>query len=140
MAANLSSYLPTLSADGRFVAFASSATNLVPGQLGPLLLIHSVFLYEVATGTHTLVSHHPSSPTRTGNNESWSPVISADGRFVAFRSLATDLVPRQRDNVSVDVFLYDRLSGSVSLVSHRFDDPRRGTGTCATFCAWTRWP
>ncbi|HEV7785355.1 MAG TPA: hypothetical protein VGQ28_08465, partial [Thermoanaerobaculia bacterium] len=101
-----------ISADGNYVAFASSATNLVAGQTVPPPgdEVSNVFLYQRSSGALTLIGH--------GNGPSVSPEISADGGFVIFLSSATDLVPGQTDtNGGQDVFLYERASGAVSLVS-----------------------
>ncbi|HKV12389.1 MAG TPA: hypothetical protein VJ725_29870 [Thermoanaerobaculia bacterium] len=128
---NQPSYDPVISADGRFVAFASSATNLVAGQSG-LPDSQNIFLFDRTTGGITLVSHSASSAARTGNQLSLAPVISADGRFIAFRSAATDLVPGQADaNEGIDVFLWDRIAGTTSLVSHASSSPTTA-GTVAT--------
>ncbi len=80
-----------LSADGRVVAFASDATNLDP-RCVPLLFRTQIFVHERITGTTTCVSVAPDG-TR-GNNDSRQPALSADGRFVAFGSQATNLDPR----------------------------------------------
>jgi Tol biopolymer transport system component len=100
-----------ISADGRFLAFTSDAPDLVPGQQDGN---HGsdVFLYDRTTGTTALVSHAGASATMAGNGDSQDLSISADGRFVAFDSVATDLSPGQAG--SGNVFLYDRLSGTVS--------------------------
>jgi Tol biopolymer transport system component len=103
---------PAISGDGRYVAFASSAMDLVPGQQGVSGL--AVFLYDQAAKSFQLVSHASASPTSPGNGPATRPVISADGRYVAFLSSATDLVPGQPAGDAV--FLYDRLSGAVTLV------------------------
>ncbi|MDQ4133262.1 MAG: hypothetical protein M3179_08675, partial [Actinomycetota bacterium] len=117
-AANGISSEPSISEDAAFVAFQSFATNLVAGQTDANENF-DVFLFERATGNVTLVSHVPASAFTTANDESTDPSISADGGFVAFRSLATDLVPGQGDISSTeDVFLFRRASGAVSLVSH----------------------
>jgi Tol biopolymer transport system component len=95
---------PSISADGRYIAFVSSAANLVTGQAGA----GGVFLFDRVTGTMTRVSTSGNTP----------PVISADGRWVLFASSATDVVPGQVDtNGATDVFLWDRVSGSTLLVS-----------------------
>ena len=117
-AAGAASSLPALSANGSYVAFISAATDLVAGLTDPAAL-NDVFLYAVATGAVTLVSHTPASPTVVGNLTSTQPSISADGAFVAFQSFATDIVTGQIDaNNDVDVFLYARDTGVISLVSH----------------------
>jgi Tol biopolymer transport system component len=107
----------TVSADGRYVVFESSAMNVVPGQLenneGG-----DIFLYDRIAGTTILVSHRAGEPQMTGGDVSWLPVISADGRYVAYISFAPNLVAGQFDTGGTDVFLYDRVSGTTSLVSH----------------------
>jgi Tol biopolymer transport system component len=105
-----------LSADGRYLVFLSDAPNLVAGQVDDNLS-DDVFLYDRATGTTTLVSHTASSPTTAGGRGSETPVISADGRFVAFASAARDLTLPADPGALRDVFLWDRLSGAVTLVS-----------------------
>src|SRR5436305_1732842 len=89
---------PGVSADGRFVAFDSTAANLVAGQADPNNTPTpraDVFLYDRSTGTNVLASHNAASATTTGNGPSLIPSISADGRFVAFEGQATDVVPGQ---------------------------------------------
>lgn len=97
---------PALSADGRFVAFVSSATNLVPGDTNN---VDDVFVTDMHTGRVERVSG--------GNGPAdGSPAISADGRYVAFRSEAWTLVEGDTNGVA-DVFLADRLTGKVTRIS-----------------------
>jgi Tol biopolymer transport system component len=111
-------YRPVISADGAWVAFASRATDLVAGQTDTNSG-DDVFLWERATGTITLVSHASASITTAGNEASDSPSLSADGRYIAFHSDASDLAPGQVDtNLAHDVFVYDRVTGTTALVSH----------------------
>jgi len=130
----------SLSADGRFIAFVSSAPDLVPGQVdlnqSPVWYESGdLFLYDRAAQTMTLVSHGTASPTTTGNKYSSESVISRDGRYVAFLSQASDLVPGQVDNTtSDDVFLFDRVTGSITLVSH-FPSSSSTQATCLSFCS-----
>ncbi len=107
----------TLSADGSRVAFQSRATDLTAAPLDPNV---NIFLFERATGgTVTLVSHSASSPSQAGNGESFNPVLSADGRFVAYFSRSQDLVTGQFDPAPfLDVFLFDSLTGTNTLVTH----------------------
>jgi len=105
------SFAPSISADGRFVAFASGATNLVPGDTNGL---RDVFVHDRDTGTNTLVSVDSSGVQ--GNIQSWVPSISADGRYVAFSSEATNLVPGDT-NGYFDVFVHDRDTGTTTRVS-----------------------
>jgi Tol biopolymer transport system component len=100
--ANSASYSPTFSAHGRFVAFASFASNLVPGDTKGGL---DVFVRDRMGRLTRRVSVGPGG--QQGNNWSFSPAISADGRFVAFGSQATNLVAGDT-NGRWDVFVRDR--------------------------------
>jgi Tol biopolymer transport system component len=113
-----------ISADGRFVAFTSAATDLVPGQIAPKRR-GDVFLWDRVTETAELVSHAAGSRVREANGASNSPVLSADGRFVAFESRATDLVSGIADTGTSDVFVYDRRSGTIAPVSRSAVSSRR---------------
>ena len=108
----------SMSADGRFVTFVSTAPNLLPGQTSSNILRKNVYLDDRQTGSRTLISRSSASAVTGGNGDSWQPVVSADGRFVAFQSLATDLVAGLSDtNDTIDLFLYDRIAGTLLLVS-----------------------
>jgi uncharacterized repeat protein (TIGR01451 family) len=100
---------PAISADGRFVAFDSTATNLIAGGNLPF----NIFVHDRQTDTIEVVS--VSSSGRQGEGLSSFPDISADGRFVAFDSDASNLV-RDR-NGTTDVFRHDRATGETVLVS-----------------------
>ena len=116
-AGNAESSSPRISRDGAWIAFQSRATDLVPGQQD-LPGSFDVFLYERRTGTVTLVSHSHAFPLRAGRGDSSVKGVSADGGVVVFNSLATNLVPRQRDaQATQDVFVYHRRNGIVTLVS-----------------------
>ncbi|HJT77119.1 MAG TPA: hypothetical protein VJ739_07955 [Gemmataceae bacterium] len=98
---------PSVSADGRFVAFQSDASNLIPGQQASAEPFSNVFLLDHMTGAVTLVSSDPSgrTPNPTGGSD---PIISADGRYVAY-------------DVGLgfsDVAVFDRATGQQTLVSH----------------------
>jgi Tol biopolymer transport system component len=88
-----------LSADGRFVAFSSEASNLVPGDTNDA---GDVFVHDRRTGTTARVSL--GSGGVQGNGRSDSPTLSADGRFVAFSSWASNLVPGDTNDAG-DVFV-----------------------------------
>ena len=109
--ANGTSFAPAISADGRFVAFPSEATNLVPGDTNG---VTDVFVRDRLTGTTERVS--VSSAGAEANGTSFAPAISADGRFVAFPSEATNLVPGDT-NGATDVFVRDRLTATTDRVS-----------------------
>jgi Tol biopolymer transport system component len=113
------SVTPVISANGQFVAFVSRATNLVPRDRNKA---SDVFLYEVTTRAITLVSR--SSNGATANGASLGPAISADGRFVAFQSDASDMAcarncPSGEDDINLlpDVFVFDRVTGQIASVS-----------------------
>src|SRR5262245_14546477 len=82
-----SSFRPAISEDGRFVAFASDASNLVAGDTNG---VTDVFVHDRATGITERVSVDSSGIE--GNGASGAPDLSPDGRFVAFHSLASNLV------------------------------------------------
>jgi uncharacterized repeat protein (TIGR01451 family) len=116
--AGAGSTLLAASTDARWVVFASSATNLVAGQVDANQA-DDLFLYDRDTGAITLVSHVPGSAVTTGNGASGSAAsISDDGRYLAFLSQARDLNSGISDNInSDDLFLFDRMAGTVVLIS-----------------------
>jgi Tol biopolymer transport system component len=105
------SYAPRISADGRYVSFESAATNLVSGDTNGT---DDIFVRDLLSGTteRVSVSFHGTQ----GNGLSYGPSISSDGRFVAFASLASNLVLGDTNN-SRDVFVRDRSNGTTELVS-----------------------
>jgi hypothetical protein len=112
---------PVISGDGRYVAYDTSASDLVPGftSTDTGVDVSNVYLYDrVNNGTNTLVSHTPASPLFGGQNSSFAPAISADGRFVAYESQSTNLVAGGGVAPTDNVYLFDRTTGSNALVSH----------------------
>jgi len=109
--ANGGSFAPSISGDGRSVAFSSNASNLVTGDLNG---VSDVFLADRLTGTITCASVN--GQNLPANSDSDSAAISADGKTVAFRSYASDLAPGDIPDTP-DVFLYDGVSGAVSALS-----------------------
>jgi Tol biopolymer transport system component len=103
---------PSISADGRFVAFSSDATNLVAGDSNGLW---DAFVHDRQTGTTERVSVDSGGAQATGD-DSTNPSISADGRFVAFDSGAVNLVAGD-SNAAFDVFVHDRQTGTTERVS-----------------------
>ena len=89
---------PSISADGRFVVFESDADNLVTGDPGDA--IEKLYLTDLSTGTTTLVSTPTTGPS---NSDVSDPVISGDGRVVAFMSAANDFGFTDSNN-ALDVF------------------------------------
>lgn len=106
---------PVVSATGRYVAFISSAPNLVPGQSAGSESWIAIYLYDRDTGIVALVSHSASSSTTVCNGTSGGPGISADGRYVMYWGSCPDVVAGQAA-VGTWVFLYDRDSGANVLV------------------------
>ena len=108
--ANGDSYRPSISDDGRYVAFESNATNLLGGNDAGL----NVYVKDLQDGSVELVSVNTSGSV--GNGDSNDAVISGNGRYVAFASLADDLVADDF-NGSQDVFRRDIISDVTVRVS-----------------------
>ncbi|MFK8848992.1 TolB family protein [Streptomyces sp. Ac-502] len=102
---------PSISADGRYVAFASDAANLVPGDTNADT---DIFVHDRRTGRTESVTLDGRPPQ--GKQGAQMPVISADGRYVAFASSREDLVPGDTNGVQ-DIFVRDRRAGTVTRVS-----------------------
>jgi Tol biopolymer transport system component len=107
------SYWPSISDDGRFVAFNSNAANLVPGDTNGTW---DIFVRDLRAGRTSRVS--VSSTGVQGNDISYPPDISGDGRRVAFFSIASNLVPGDT-NGTWDVFVHDRHTGRTVRASVR---------------------
>jgi tricorn protease-like protein len=101
-----------ISADGRYVAFATRANNLVSGDTNSTM---DVFVHDRQTGQTTRVS--VSSKGWQATNHCEAPDISADGRYVAFQSAAVELVYPDDTNNHKDIFVHDRQTGSTTRVS-----------------------
>ncbi|MBI4882596.1 MAG: PD40 domain-containing protein [Actinobacteria bacterium] len=102
---------PAVSADGRYVTYFSTATNLVASDTNGTA---DVFLYDRVLATTTRVS--VSSTGTQSNSGSGLPAISADGRYVSYRSGATNLVTGDTNGEN-DVFLYDRVLATTTRIS-----------------------
>ncbi len=98
---NNNSYTSAISADGRFVVFESTASNLVSNDTNGAW---DIFVHDRQTGVTTLVS--VASDGTPANNNSYTPKISANGRFIVFWSFANNLVVNNA--VGVDTFIYDQ--------------------------------
>jgi putative cell wall-binding protein/Tol biopolymer transport system component len=119
-----------VSAEGRYVAFASEATNLtsmpVPSSES------QVYVRDVVTGSVVLASMN-SARTGGANDSSYDPSISADGRYVAFTSFATDLPAGVPLDGHTQVYLHDMMTGSTQLVSR--NAPGTAAGNYNSFAA-----
>ncbi len=105
-----SGFPPGISAEGRFIAFSSSATNLVADETNGL---ENVFAYDREQDTTELISRGIDGPA---NGASTFPKISGDGRYVVFQSSATNLVAEPGNPMS-DIYVFDRETGTMQRVS-----------------------
>ncbi len=94
------------SGDGRFLTYAMSTNSFPP---------NNVYLYDFETGTNLLISENPNT-LQPANGSSDSPDISPDGRFIAYRTTAIDLVAGNTNGIP-QLIVYDRLFGSNTLLS-----------------------
>jgi len=108
---NASSFAGALSADGRYAAFASQSSNLAPFDGNSAF---DVFLHDRLAATTARLSTAKSG--RSGNGDSFTPSISANGRFVTFQSVASNLIAGDTDGTA-DIFLWTRGPGGLSRVS-----------------------
>jgi Tol biopolymer transport system component len=111
----------SISDDGRYVVFSSNATNLVSGDTnnycawnGSNNNCSDVFVHDRVTGETIRVS--VTSDGTQGNHDSFSPAISADGRYISFDSIADNLVLGDT-NDSSDIFVHDRVTSETTRVS-----------------------
>jgi Tol biopolymer transport system component len=101
----------TISGDGNWVAFSSSSTQLVNGDTNNR---SDIFLWS--RGSNTIERLNLSPAGAQADRSSYEPAISANGRWIAFRSYATNLVGNDTNGMG-DIFLCDRLNGTIQLVS-----------------------
>ena len=115
---------PTISADGTAVAFESTADNLYP-----LATDNSANIYarNLATNTTYLASINANG-SASGNDQSGSPVISADGHTVVFESIASDLYPLDTNGHKTDAFARNVTTNTTYLVSTNNDGTGSGNG------------
>jgi hypothetical protein len=109
--ANSESRCPAISADGRIVSFYSTASNLIAGDTNGAA---DVFIHDLVTGITERVS--VDSAGVEANQGSTESALSRDGRFIAFRSRASNLVGWD-SNDEADIFVHDCVTGSTELVS-----------------------
>jgi len=101
----------TISGDGRYITFASTATNLVTGDTNGK---SDIFLHDMQTGTTKMISLADDSTL--GNADSVNPVISSDGQHIAYSSSATNLVANDT-NGQCDIFEYNLQTGKTIRIS-----------------------
>ena len=106
---------PSVSADGRFVAFSSYADNLVAGDTNK---VEDVFLHDRVLHQTMVVSQGLNGAV--SNSTSSNPRISSDGRYVTFVSAASNLVEGDTPN-SYDIYVYDRVKQTTERINHGYD-------------------
>ncbi|MFZ1007509.1 MAG: hypothetical protein WAN65_11765, partial [Candidatus Sulfotelmatobacter sp.] len=117
---------PAISLDGRFVAFASSSTNLVAGAPGNV----QIYLRDRNTGQTKLVSiGTDGSPANQGGS---SPALSADGRYIAYFSSSTNLVPQSTGGMT-EVYVYDTQTAQTVLASSAADGTPAGQSVLSNY-------
>ena len=116
---NGASGAPSISADGRYVAFVSQATNLLAPGTPAIPAGQQVYVRDRQTGLTSLVSIDNNVTPNPGNGVSSAPTMSADGRYVAFVSLATNLLAPGTPAIPAgqQIYVRDRQTGLTSLVS-----------------------
>lgn len=118
------------SANSRLLAYATTS----PNSSGDTNGVSDVYVYDAQAGTNLLVSRSCTWPG-AGNGPSESPDISPDGRYVAYRSAATDIVPGDT-NGQTDLFLYDCLTGTTTLLSPSLFANATGNNASRTPTFW----
>ena len=111
--ADAASYYPSVSGDGRYVAFTSYANNLSGEDVDAT---YDVFVRDLQTNVLTLASRATGAAGAAGTDGSSDASISADGRYVAFSSVADNL-SAEDDNLSTNVFVRDLQANTTTLVS-----------------------
>ncbi|MBC7835585.1 MAG: PD40 domain-containing protein [Phycisphaerales bacterium] len=107
---------PAASADGRYIAFVSTGSDLVPGFGGSG--VAQVFLKDRQTGLTSIISvRPPSAGGAQANSQCAAPAVSGDGRFVAFASIATNLGGADLNGAASDIYVKDRETGDLRRVS-----------------------
>jgi hypothetical protein len=119
------SYRPSISADGRFIAFSSDAANLVADDTNDTA---DIFVRDRQTGMTVRVS--VDADGNEGDGYSSSAAISADGRFVAFASGAENLVADDTNDVT-DLFVVDREAGTIARISVGTEGQQANNGSFA---------
>lgn len=106
----------TMTPDGRWVLFRSSAADVVPG-VSDSNGTADVFLFDRTTGSSILVSRSRDAANQAANGSSFGTGLSDDGRYVLFESTATDIAPVSDFINTNDLFLFDRVTAAVTLIT-----------------------
>jgi WD40-like Beta Propeller Repeat len=121
--ANSESFEPTLSGDGRVLAFASGASNLTAGVSGTSTI--NVYRRDLTTGVNTLVSAHLSTGAGVGGSK---PALSEDGTRLAFYSFSSNIAAGDTNGLW-DIFVYDARTGARTRVSLASGGVERNQGS-----------
>jgi Tol biopolymer transport system component len=116
---------PSISADGRVVAFLTRARNLLPSGL-TLFTRQQVVVRDLEAGTNELASAALGHPAVLPNGRAEAPAVSGDGRYVAFRSSSTNLTNDTPAPAAGQLYVRDRVTGTTTVVSR----PRLVQGPC----------
>ncbi|MGM9488828.1 hypothetical protein [Ideonella sp. YS5] len=122
---------PVISADGRYVVFRSDATNLVAGDTNGA---GDIFRKDLVTGEVKLITSNAAGVQ--ANSESMGASVSADGRYVAFSSYASNLMPGDPASYP-DIYVKDTLTGQLVLASSSADGAW-GNGSSGGYGSYTR--
>lgn len=122
---NYYSYQPSITNDGRYIAFVSYANNLVPEDTNET---DDIFLRDRLEGSTIRVN--VTNEGEQANALSYQPAITGDGRYITFTSFADNLVPGDTNN-SFDVFVRDLQTGTISIVSIASDGTLGNAGSGA---------
>jgi len=132
---NAKASFPAISSDGRYVAFFTSANNLVTGY--PNVTTQQVFVRDMQTNQTFLASHAAGSVSTPGNvavDDTQPLSISANGRFTVWTSAANNYLPLTPDsNGAKDVFLFDVISAGGNIGVASLNSTGTGTGNGASF-------
>lgn len=109
---------PSVSEDGRFVVFASTATDLVASDTNG---VSDIFLYDSQAAGNKISRISLDTTADNANGASSAPVISSDGAYIAYESLASDIVASDTLGKK-DIFLYNRVAGTTVRISLNADD------------------
>lgn len=104
---------PAISADGRYIAFESFRPDLTTDS--DTNAEQDIFLFDAQAGTYTLISK--TAGGSAGDGRSGHPGISADGRFISYESISTELGDVSDTNGVIDIFRFDRVTGKTTRMS-----------------------
>lgn len=123
------SYSPSMSSDGQYVAFVSYAESLIPEDLwrDPDYAHGNIHLWDASTNELTLVSRGVGA----GNNSAYEPAMSADGRYIAFASAATNLVLLDANGARDSIFIYDRVADALAVLAIGLEQYQLESDACS---------